>query len=188
MKATETLKHEHNLIERALVLLSSTVEALRSGRQVPEGFQEWAVDFMRRFADGRHHAKEEDVLFPLLEQRGIARHGGPIGVMLHEHEVGRECVRRMSQSLSSANNNPATFAAAAEEYVALLRQHIFKENNVLFRVADRILAPSDDAEVVARFRAAEGPDGEAVHRQYEADVRRWEEAFLQTGQPVGDRS
>lgn len=187
MQATEALKHEHDLIERVLVLLSDTAKALQSERPVPKNFQEWAVDFMRRFADGCHHAKEEDVLFPLLEQRGIARHGGPIGVMLHEHEVGRECVHRMSQSLSSADNDPAAFAAAAEEYVALLQQHIFKENNVLFRVADRILGPGDDAEVVARFRAAEGPDGEEVRRQYEADVRRWEEAFLQTRQSVGNR-
>ena len=188
MQATETLKNEHDLIERVLVLLSDTAKALRSERPVPEGLQEWAVDFIRRFADGCHHAKEEEVLFPLLEQRGIPREGGPIGVMLYEHELGRKCVGRMVDSLPSANNDPATFAAAAEVYVTLLRQHILKENNVLFRMADTVLGPSDDADVVARYRAAEGPDGEAVHRQYEADLCRWAEAFLQTGQPVGDRS
>jgi hemerythrin-like domain-containing protein len=187
MLATETLRHEHDLIERVLVLLSDTAQALRFGRHVPEGYREWAVEFIRRFADGCHHAKEEEVLFPLLEQRGIPRQGGPIGVMLYEHEVGRKCVGRMADSLPDANNDPVTFAAAAEEYVALLRQHIFKENNVLFRMADTVLGPGDDADVVARYRAAEGPDGEAVYRQYEADVRRWEEAFLQTGQPVDDR-
>ncbi|MBX9790521.1 MAG: hemerythrin domain-containing protein [Pirellulales bacterium] len=177
MQATETLKHEHDLIERVLVLLSDAAKTLQGGGHLPFGFQEWAVDFIRRFADGCHHAKEEEVLFPLLEQRGVARHGGPIGVMLYEHDIGRDCVGRMAAALPSANNNPAAFAAAAQEYVALLRQHIFKENNVLFRIADRVLKPGDDEDVVSRYRTADGPGGDALHRQYEVDVCRWEDEF-----------
>lgn len=98
MQATDTLKHEHVMIERVLQLLEQSVRLLQSHESLPVGLQAWTLDFLRRFADGCHHDKEEQVLFPLLEERGIIRNGGPIGVMLREHELGRACVRRMAQA------------------------------------------------------------------------------------------
>lgn len=179
MQATETLKREHDVIERVLQLLEQAARALRLHKPLPDGFQSWAVEFIRHFADGCHHSKEEEVLFPLLEERGVPRQGGPIGVMLYEHEVGRDCVRRMSQTLPESGNDPAAFAAAAEEYVDLLRQHIRKENEVLFPMADAVLSPVDDADAVARFQTAAPERCACIHGQFEADVERWAAAFGQ---------
>ncbi|MGD0266766.1 MAG: hemerythrin domain-containing protein, partial [Candidatus Methylomirabilota bacterium] len=36
-----------------------------------------------------HHGKEENLLFKTMVDRGFPRQGGPIAVMLHEHETGR---------------------------------------------------------------------------------------------------
>ena len=106
MKSVEHLMAEHELIERGLVLLDKAVARIDAGQPLPEGFPAWAARFFQQFADKCHHAKEEDVFFPVLKQRGIPEQGGPIGVMLHEHVLGRDCVGRMleaSQMLNSEN-------------------------------------------------------------------------------------
>jgi len=90
MKSVERLKTEHELIERGLNLLEQAVNRIEAGQPLPEGFPQWAPRFFQQFADQCHHAKEEDVFFPILKQRGISEQGGPIGVMLYEHEIGRD--------------------------------------------------------------------------------------------------
>ena len=75
---------EHDIIERGLAVLAIAVGRIDSGQPIPHEFPKWAPGFFAQFADKCHHAKEEDVFFPLLKQRGIPEQGGPIGVMLHE--------------------------------------------------------------------------------------------------------
>jgi hemerythrin-like domain-containing protein len=97
MKSVERLVADHELIERGLTLLEKAVARLEAGQSLPEGFAQWAPRFFQQFADQCHHAKEEDVFFPVLKQRGIPEQGGPIGVMLYEHGLGRDCVGRMGK-------------------------------------------------------------------------------------------
>ena len=178
MDALDLLKQEHDVIERVLDLLEHAAGRVEARRRVPEGFKSWAVEFFRQFADRCHHAKEEDILFPLLEQRGIPREGGPIGVMLSEHEIGRECVRRMDDATDPTPKHDAAFAAAAEEYTTLLREHIFKENNILFQMARQCLSKQDAADVMEKFRSVEEEKGgQEFHGRYEAEVGKWESAF-----------
>jgi hemerythrin-like domain-containing protein len=135
-KSIERLRAEHDLIERGLTLLEKAVARIDAAQPLPEDFPEWARRLFQRFADQCHHAKEEDVFFPVLKQRGIPEQGGPIGVMLHEHGLGLDCVARMREAGQAQPFDTRTFADAARQYVPLLRQHIFKENNVLFRMAE----------------------------------------------------
>lgn len=178
MEALDLLKQEHDVIERVLDLLQQTVARIEAGKPVPAGFQSWSVEFFRQFADRCHHGKEEDILFPLLEERGIARDGGPIGVMLHEHVVGRDCVSRMDRAASASPADDAAYAAAANEFIPLLREHIFKENNVLFQMARQCLSAQDAADTMEKFRSVEEEKGgQEFHQRYEAEVGTWEGAF-----------
>jgi hemerythrin-like domain-containing protein len=45
----------------------------------------------------------------------------------------------------------ATWADAALDYVALLREHIAKENQILFVMAERLLSPADQARLFTGF-------------------------------------
>jgi hemerythrin-like domain-containing protein len=89
----------------------------------------------------------------------MPRGGGPIGVMLFEHDHGRELIREMAAAASEydTNRGPAVkrWVAAAENYSALLREHIMKENNVLFRMAEQLLTPDEQASLAADFEKAE---------------------------------
>ena len=175
MKSVERLVAEHNIIERGLDLLEQSVAKIGSGQSLPDGFAQWAPAFFAQFADKCHHAKEEDLFFPLLKERGIPEQGGPIGVMLHEHDVGRDCVRRMREA-SGADFDAARFATAAKELIPLLRQHIFKENNVLFQMAGNVMSEADDADMDAKFTQVEQErDLAGMHERYETEVARWEE-------------
>jgi hemerythrin-like domain-containing protein len=69
---------------------------------------------------------------------GVPERGGPVGVMLAEHELGREEVRAMAAAIQPRVQAEA-FAAAAQRYSALLRAHIMKENNILFPMAERAI-------------------------------------------------
>ncbi len=178
MKSVERLKSEHDLIERGLNLLEKAVARLEAEQSLPEDFPQWAPRFFQQFADQCHHAKEEDVFFPILKQRGIPEQGGPLGVMLHEHVLGRYCVGRMREASQAQPFDARTFAEAARQYIPLLRQHIFKENNVLFRMAEQVMSEADDADVTDRFSQVEQERGlTGWHESFAADVARWEQAL-----------
>ncbi|MGZ6144162.1 MAG: hemerythrin domain-containing protein [Myxococcales bacterium] len=138
MRATQLLMEEHQIILKALRVLEAV--AARGGPP-PQAL----LDFFTEFADRHHHYKEEEILFPALEEAGFPRDAGPVGVMLHEHEQGR--------ALTAALRDPAQFVQAAREYAALLSGHIAKENEVLFPMADR--AVEDQRAVEDAFDAFE---------------------------------
>jgi hemerythrin-like domain-containing protein len=176
MKSVDRLVKEHDLIERGLNLLEKSVALIESGQPVPNDLPAWAPNFFAQFADKCHHAKEEDLFFPLLKERGIPEQGGPIGVMLHEHDVGRDCVRRMREAGEADELDAAKFATAAKEFIPLLRQHIFKENNILFQMAGNVMSEADDAEMDDKFtRVEQERELAGMHERYDAEVARWEQ-------------
>ena len=105
-KATEVLSDEHRVIERVLAVIEKLTRA-----PVKDSLDNWkkALDFFRHFADQCHHLKEEKILFPVMEEHGIPRDGGPIGMMLTEHEEARGYVRAMlaAVNLIDAKNEAA---------------------------------------------------------------------------------
>jgi hemerythrin-like domain-containing protein len=178
MKSVERLMAEHELIERGLVLLDKAVARIDAGQPLPDGFSAWAARFFQQFADKCHHAKEEDVYFPVLKQRGIPEPGGPIGVMLLEHVLGRDCVGRMNDASQAQPVDAHKFADAAKQYIPLLRQHIFKENNVLFRMAERVMSEADDAGVTSRFSQVEQERGlTGWHESFASEIVSWEQTL-----------
>lgn len=148
----ETLDGEHRIIEKVLTALEATASS-----DVPVSFYERAIDFIVHFADGCHHAKEEETLFPMLAQRGIPHEMGPIGVMLEEHRAGREYVAAMRE-LIPGGDLPA-LGRTARAYAALMRDHIAKEDQVLFPMGRGVLRAEDQAQAAAAFAAVETPSG-----------------------------
>jgi hemerythrin-like domain-containing protein len=181
MKSLELLMQEHRLIERGLALLKNIADRLERGESVSIEKVISLLDFFRVFADKCHHAKEEKALFPKLETRGIPREGGPIGVMLNEHEKGRTLQEQMRQALSDFLEAKArqNFVSSAREYITLLSQHIWKEDNVLFQMAKQILNKSDDMELEKSFESYEQEQiGGDSHEQYHKLICELEAYFL----------
>jgi hemerythrin-like domain-containing protein len=171
MTATEELMTEHRAIERMLAVLDAAAGRLEAGERVrPDIFRE-AVDFVRNFADRCHHGKEEDNLFPRLEELGVPREGGPLGVMLFEHDEGRAYIGAIADAVDAYEGSEEaaarTIASNARGYVSLLRDHILKEERVLFPMADQVLSAADQRSLAESFERIETDVmGAGVHERY----------------------
>jgi hemerythrin-like domain-containing protein len=167
-RATEILSAEHRVIERVLAVVEKLTH-----RPVEPSLESWekALDFMRHFADQCHHLKEEQVLFPAMEAHGIPKDGGPIGMMLLEHEEGRGYVKSMFAALENWQNDAARekLISNAASYARLLKEHIEKEDEILFRMADEAIPPNEHAELLRAFEEHETKEiGQGVHEKYQA--------------------
>ena len=151
---TDILRAEHQVILAALASLETAAARLAAGRELPAGWWEGLIDFLRVFADRNHHAKEEKSLFPALVKAGVPSEGGPVGVMLAEHEQGRALIRTTVSGGSVAER-----ASAALRYVALLREHIAKEDGVLWPMAESVLDDRAMQAVAREFAAVEAEQG-----------------------------
>ncbi|HET7825020.1 MAG TPA: hemerythrin domain-containing protein [Anaeromyxobacter sp.] len=173
MDAIEALMNEHRLIEAVLDgLVSFTDEVRRKGTTEKEELGRF-VDFIRGFADACHHGKEEGVLFQAMVEHGFPRNGGPIAVMLMEHDEGRALVASLKayadQGGAWTDADRQKISETAFGYSDLLRHHIQKEDGVLYPMAEQHLPPealervSEDCE---RFEAEQTGSGE--HERFHA--------------------
>jgi len=154
----ETLTDEHRLIERLISALLAYTADLDTGADPADLGQ--FVDLIAGFADARHHAKEEDILFEAMVEAGFPRDGGPIAVMLFEHDQGRRFVGALRDCASRAGawtvSDKAIVRENAAQYANLLRQHIAKEDNILYPMARRVLSDEAMTAMEARFDELEG--------------------------------
>jgi len=140
---TERLMQEHEVIVKGLAVLRRMADRLARGAPVAPEAAAGLLDFFVGFADQQHHLKEETLLFPALVEAGLPAQGGPVGVMLHEHEIGRALLARLRKAVPDLDKpGPARgdFVDAAMNYCVLLGDHIDKENGILFRLADQALS------------------------------------------------
>ena len=145
MDAIETLMGEHRLIERGIDALTAFADEAR--RRTADDREELGrfVTFIREFADACHHGKEEDILFRAMVEAGFPSEGGPIAVMLDEHDQGRAFVKQLAELAAAetpwTSGDRERLAEAAHGYAELLRQHIYKEDTVLYPMAEAHLPP-----------------------------------------------
>lgn len=171
MEAVRILMDEHRVIEQVLDSLETGAQRLQQGQHVRPGFFIEATDFISGFADGCHHRKEEGVLFVSMSAHGVPVQGGPIGVMLAEHEQGRlftQGLRQAAEQLEAGDDSARDeIVRNSLGYAALLRQHIYKEDNILFPMADTVIPASQQSMVREDFERVEhGETGNGVHEKY----------------------
>jgi hemerythrin-like domain-containing protein len=171
MKATDILMSEHRVIERVIATLEIGANRIQSGQEVRPGFFIDAADFIKGFADGCHHRKEEGVLFKAMHANGMPAGQGPIAVMLSEHEQGRKFTQGMRAAALRLQSGDASARQSLVQnvlgYAVLLRQHIQKEDQVLFPMAGRIIPVDKQEQVVEDFEKVEHEEtGAGVHEKY----------------------
>ena len=175
----ESLKNEHRIIERVLNALSAETDRLDDGAPPNGIFILSAIAFIRQFADGLHHKKEEQILYPRLQAAGLPGSDGPIGVMLTEHHEGRQHIDAIENILDAALSGD-TVAIQNVSYslrrcVSVLQQNIEEEDQILYPMAEQLLGDTQKVEILAAFRNADIADGELVRRE-----TAWAESLGQT--------
>ncbi len=184
MKPIEELKTEHRAIETSLKILGAICDRVEEENLLasPEHI-DGLIEFFSVFADRCHHSKEETQLFPALEARGVERENGPIGVMLTEHEAGRAFVRDMAVSMGQfrEGNTEALMRLVhnARSYIDLLANHIQKEDNVLFPMANDRISDEEAIRMAAEFdRIEKEKIGEGRHEEFHSMLERLGEFYV----------
>jgi hemerythrin-like domain-containing protein len=183
MKPTEDLMHEHKAIKVMLSIMSKIAENIRNQANPDPDEIDKIVDFLKTFADKCHHGKEETVLFPALIEAGMPKENGPVAVMLHDHDLGRALIKSIaSYSDAIRLGDKSAFplvAGAMEEYKALMENHINKENNILFPMADKVLPEEKQNEIYSAFeRIEEEVVGHGVHERYHDFLNQLKTKYL----------
>ncbi|MBK5275180.1 MAG: hemerythrin domain-containing protein [Desulfuromonadales bacterium] len=176
---TQALVNEHRLILRMIALLERNAPRTADGSYSNWQFYLDGVDFIRNYADRFHHAKEEDVLFEALVKNGMPRENSPVAAMLMEHDQGRAFVKAMeaaaSQALAGADGQNAIIAENALAYAELLREHISKEDEILYPLAERVIPATMRDSIIEGYAAAEARTAADFTARYEAVVRGYEQ-------------
>jgi len=136
--STASLRRDHDLIEKVIKAMESTIQLLNDGKQIPESILLPVIDFSKNFTDVCHHSKEENSLFPALEQAGMPRNMGPIAMMLIDHGRSREIGKEMENSAKDyiSSGNSIKLISDMQQYVEHITEHLWKENNRLFMMAE----------------------------------------------------
>lgn len=175
---TQRLKDEHQLILRMLDLLEKNARLTEQGKFRDYRFYLDGVDFIRNYADRFHHAKEEDILFEALIENGMPRANSPVAAMLMEHDLGRGFVAGMEEAATRALNGEAgqeeAIVSNAIGYSELLRDHISKEDGILYPLAERVLPEEKRDAIIEGYQKAESKAAEGLEAHYRAILEGYE--------------
>ena len=153
--ATQDLEIDHVQILRLIEVMERITESADPNVE----HLELIVKVIREFADGLHHAKEEKLLFPLMVQKGFSNESGPVAVMLLDHAEGRNFVIEMAENISRFQHGDKAVLQGIYSnmlgYADLLKNHIGKENKVLFRMADKAFTSAEQESLLLDFTKVE---------------------------------
>ena len=131
-----------------------------------------AREYFTEYVDGCHNKKEENHVFPLAERQGIPRHGGPLAVMLGEHEESRHALDSLSEQIdryvAGAPDALAGVREAFDAYSTLLKSHFWKETDILYPMIRRVIGEGEAAELLAGIEAIEAATAPDARKRYYA--------------------
>lgn len=162
-ETSKILSKEHENILKVVDALEFEIGELENKKIDTEFFKN-VIDFIRNYADKFHHAKEEDILFKEFNkcaEEGCV-HCNPVEQMLVEHDDGRESVKKMENGLSE--NDKDKLIEGARHYTELIREHIFKEDNILYPMADDAISQNAQKEMLEKFKKINASKRKEIER------------------------
>lgn len=177
-EAIEDLKHEHEAILFVLAVMEKVNILIEEERLDDTTVPLQLISFLKEFVDTCHHGKEENILFAELEEAGVGKERGPLGMLIGEHRSAREYTAAMEEAVA-VRNDLKDFAGWSWKYVTLIRKHIREENEMLFPMAETALDAETLTIIGTRFdRFEEEVIGEGRHRELHALLDRLVKRYL----------
>jgi len=183
MKAIDQLKNEHEGIKTVFRILRKMCDSLKSDNYLDSGHFEGILAFFQIFVDKCHHGKEEDLLFPAMIQAGIPEKG-PIEAMLAEHTTGRGHIKTINQNFARFTSGDTTVAGAlaqeCEQYISLMLDHIYKENNILYPMGESRFSQAVDEKLYQDFEALEQERiGKGKHEAFHEMINQLNDIYIE---------
>lgn len=174
----KALTDEHRVILQVVDALRLIGNDIENGKPADVSMLKAAAEFFREFADVLHHGKEEAVLFPAMERKGVPESGCPLGALRSEHVKGRRLVAKLRDALERhvSGDSAATseLVAAINGICELYPNHIWKEDEMVFPMVDRLFDEADLRKLQSSFERAEDELGQnrARHLEFAADISK----------------
>ena len=101
----------------------------------------------------KHYLREENVLFPFLEKHGVTE---PPAIMWMEHDKIREKKKQLQSLIEKYDQTELQtlkqqLSELAPSLNTMLSSHFFKENNILFPTALKVITPEEWKEIRKEF-------------------------------------
>ncbi len=112
-----------------------------------------AIPIADRFRLGllNHILWEEEILFPIFDERSGMSGGGPTAVMRSEHGRIKVLLEEITEKLRQ--NELAGIGEPENELVEILRSHNRKEENILYPSIDALLSDEEREHAFSRMNA-----------------------------------
>jgi len=177
----DILLEEHRNIEKLLLVLEQELEVFDHSEPPDYEILQAIIDYFKAYPESYHHPKE-DIVFEKLKLRDppAARY---VGDVEHEHQLETERLQRFAQAvdaiLAGREYPRERFHNVVREFIAHQRQHMQKEERLLFPAAVKALQKDDWTEIEARMNDRKDPlfDG-VTDKKFDAlrqTIMRWEQ-------------
>jgi len=150
------LMEEHKILLEFVDNLKEVAQEIKGGKDLNavKEKMESLSHLVEHFKDSEsHYLREENVLFPYLEKHGITQ---PPAIMWMEHDKIRGIKKNLYQLIDNHENIGFRDFAHQLEEVALsladiLSGHFYKENNILFPTALRVISEEEWKDIRQQF-------------------------------------
>ena len=163
----ELLMLDHEITER---VFSAAERAFAVAGGPSPGLVANVREYLVGYVDRCHNQKEERTVFALLERAGMPVEGGPLAVMLAEHAQAKTLVEQIDADATAFvggdRGRLEALREALAEYAALCKSHFWKENDILYPMAARMLDEAAQASIVPGMEEVEASVGPDTRRRY----------------------
>jgi len=180
-KIIDILLEEHQNIEKLLLVLEHELEIFDSGERPDYEILQTIIQYFEDYPERCHHPKEE-MIFEKLKRRDPAA-AKRFGDVEAEHEVETRRLRSFARAVDSVLADQEflreSFHLAVHDFIEHQRQHLQKEERLLFPAAAKALRPQDWAEIDARLDDRKDPLFDSVVEEkfhnLQKTILRWEQ-------------
>jgi len=153
--AINQMIEEHRYIEIVIRSLRDAASALDRSQRLNTQKLRTVVEFLRIYADQRHHQREETMFFPVLVKRGVPPGGCPIGGLNHEHEKGRALVSALDEGITfyeqQRSGSDVELRQTLQAIADLYQKHLWMEDAMVFPMAKTLITTADNREMKKQF-------------------------------------
>jgi len=162
---------EHDVIVKAEKVIENLANTWENNPEEYADKVKKLVEFFREYADGYHHRKEEEVLFPAIKDH-------PDFVLqdiLDEFETHHEDFREYAAEIIESVNDEdfATSYKVLKQYINDLRDHIAAENDELFVLAENLMDENQLKNIYFKFMDIDMELGEERKKEFEKLISSW---------------
>jgi len=155
MTPTENLIKEHKEINELLEIMSKIAAKIKSKDVFYPTDVEEIIDYLIIIIDKSHQGKEDEVFYPELISTGISKETEPLSIINYEHVLAKRYLKEISSCVVNCkignDFSGDLLADSLTNYVIVIQNHIKREEEIVFPIANEVFSTEKQNEILQRF-------------------------------------